>query len=70
MWVFLHMPLPTHAKLYPKFLSSHPGQREASHFPRKHFFRNLFPSTPERCGENYDLVYQNSIRKDENDLEH
>ena len=34
------------------------------------FFENLFPSTADRGGENYDLLYQNSIRKYENDLEH
>ena len=33
-------------------------------------FENLFPSTAERGGENYDLLYQNSIRKYEDDLEH
>ena len=27
------------------------------------FFENLFPPTAERGGENYDLLYQNSIRK-------
>ena len=34
------------------------------------FFENLFPPTAERGGENYDLLYQNSIRKYEGDLEH
>ena len=34
------------------------------------FFENLFPPTAERGGENYDLLYQNSIRKYEDDLEH
>ena len=34
------------------------------------FFENLFPPTAERSGENYDLLYQNSIRKYEDDLEH
>ena len=34
------------------------------------FFENLFPQTAERCGENYDLLYQNSVRKNEDDLEH
>ena len=34
------------------------------------FFENLFPPTAERGGENYDLVYQNSIRKYEDNLEH
>ena len=34
------------------------------------FFENLFPPTAERSGENYDLLYQNSIRKYVDDLEH
>ena len=34
------------------------------------FFENLFPPTAERGGENYDLLYQNSIVKYEDDLEH
>ena len=33
-------------------------------------FENLFPPTAEWGGENYDLLYQNSIRKYEDDLEH
>ena len=33
------------------------------------FFENLFPPTAERGGENYDLLYQNSIREYEDDLE-
>ena len=34
------------------------------------FFENLLPPTAERDGESYDLLYQNSIRKYEDDLEH
>ena len=34
------------------------------------FFENLFPPTAERGRENYDLLYQHSIRKYEDDLEH
>ena len=34
------------------------------------FFENLLPLTTERSGEDYDLVYQNSIRKYEDGLEH
>ena len=30
----------------------------------------LFPPTAERGGENYDLLYQNSIREYEDDLEY
>ena len=33
-------------------------------------FENLFPPAAERGGETYDLLYQNSIRKYEDDLEH
>ena len=33
-------------------------------------FENLFPPTAEIIGENYDLLYQNSVRKYEDDLEH
>ena len=34
------------------------------------FFENLFPQTVESSGENYDLLYPNSITKFEDDLEH
>ena len=34
------------------------------------FLENLFVPTAERGGENYDLLYQNSIKKDEGNLEH
>ena len=34
------------------------------------FLENLLPPTAERGGKNYDLLYQNSIRKYEDDLEH
>ena len=34
------------------------------------FFENLFSPTAVRGGENYDLLYQNSIRKYEDDLEY
>ena len=32
--------------------------------------KNLFSTVAERGGENYDLLYQNSIRKYGDDLEH
>ena len=32
------------------------------------FLENLFPPTAERGGEKYDLLYQNSVRKYEDDL--
>ena len=33
------------------------------------FFENLFPSQGERGEGNYDLLYQNAVRKYEDDLE-
>ena len=67
--IFTHAP--PHSKLAPpKFLSSCPGQKEITHSPRQHSFANLFPPTAERSGGNYDLLYQNSVRKYEDDLEH
>ena len=33
-------------------------------------FGNLFPPAAEKGGKNYDLLYQNSVRKDEDDFEH
>ena len=61
---------PPHSKLAPNFLSSRPRQKEITHSPRQHSFENLFPLTTERGGGNYDLLYQNSVRKYEDDLEH
>ena len=66
--IFTHAP--PHAKLAPKFLPSRPRQKEITHSPRQHSFENLFPPTAERGGGNYDLLYQNSVRKYEDDLEH
>ena len=37
---------------------------------RQHSFENLFSPTAEIDGGNYDLLYQNSVRKSEDDLEH
>ena len=53
-----------------QFLLSHPRQKEIPHSPRQHSFENLFPSTAERSGGNYELFYQDSIRKYDDDLEH
>ena len=66
--IFTHAP--PQSKLAPKFLSSHPRQRDITHSPRLHSFENLFPSTAERGGRNYDLLYQISVRKYEDDLKH
>ena len=51
-----------HSKLVPKFLSSHPRQKEITHSPRQHSLENLFFPTAEKGGGNYDLLYQNSVR--------
>ena len=61
---------PPHSKLAPRFLSSPRRQKEITYSPRQHFFEHLFPSTAERGGGNYDLLYQHSVRKYEDDLEH
>ena len=63
---------PSRSKFAPKFLSSRPRQKEVTHFPRprQHSFENLFSPTGERGGGNYDLLYLNSVRKYEDDLEY
>ena len=62
------MPLPL--KTFTKFLSSCPRQKEIAYSPRQHCFKNLVHPTAERGGGNYDLLYQISVRKYEDDLEH
>ena len=62
--------VPPHSKLVPNFLSSRPRQKEITHSPRQHSFENLFSLTAETSGRNYDLLYQNSVRKYEDNLEH
>ena len=66
--IFTHVP--PHSKIALKFLSLHPKQKEVTHSPRQHFFKNQFPSTTERGKGNYDLLYQKSVRKNEDDLGH
>ena len=61
---------PPHSKLVHNFLSSRLRQKEITRCPRQHSFENVFPLTAERGGGNYDLLYQNSVRKYEDDLEH
>ena len=63
-------PAPPYLSLAPNFLSSQPRQKKITHSPRQHSFKNMFPPTPERGGGNYDLLYQNSVQKYEDDLEH
>ena len=57
----------THVPLLP---TQNSPQREIAHFPRQLFFEKQFSPTAEKCGANYDLIYQNSIRKYEDDLKH
>ena len=57
------------SKLATKFLPSRPRQKEITHSPRQHSFENPFLPKVERGGENYDLLYQNLVRKYDNDLE-
>ena len=66
--IFTHAP--PHSKLAPNFLSSRPKQKEITHSSRQRSFENLFPPTAERGRGNYDLLYQNLVRKYEDDLEH
>ena len=66
--IFTHVS--SHSKLAPKILSSHPRKKEITHSPRQHFFENLFPPIAERGGGNYNLLYQHSIRKYNDDLGH
>ena len=66
--IFTHASL--HSKFTPKFLSTHPREKEITYSPRQHSFQNLFSPTAERDGGNYDLLYQKSVRKHKDDLEH
>ena len=49
--IFTHTP--PHSKLTPNFLSSSPRQKDITHSPRQHCFKNLFPGTAERGKENW-----------------
>ena len=62
--------VPPHSNLAHKFLLSRSKQTGITHSLRPHFFENLFPPTVGRGRGNYDLLYQNSVRKYEDDLEH
>ena len=59
-----------HSKHAPKLLPSRPRQKKITHSLRQHSFENLFQPAAERSGGNYDLIYQNSVRRYEDDLEH
>ena len=60
--VFIQDPL-SHSKLTPM-------QMGITHSLRKNFFENYIPPTAESGGGNYGFLYQNSIRKCEDDLEY
>ena len=64
------MSLQNWGKFSPKFLSSRSRQNEITHFPKQHSFENLFSPTAEKGEGNYDLLYQKSSRKYEDDLEY
>ena len=66
--IFTHVP--RQSKPATKFLSSRPRQKEITHSLRQHSFENMFPLTAKRGGRNYNLLYQNSVRKYDNDFEH
>ena len=55
-------PLFSSLKTLPQVLIAHNRQRKTTYAPGSIFFENQFPPTAER-GENYDLLYQNSLRK-------
>ena len=59
--IFTHAP--PNSKLALKFMSSRHRQKKITHSPRQRSFENLFRAA-ERGGENYDLLYENSVRKD------
>ena len=64
----LLMPLPTQ-KLAPKFLPSQPRQKKITHARWQHSFENLCPPTEEKDGGLYFLLYQNLVRKNDDDFE-
>ena len=66
--IFAHAP--PHSKFAPKFWSSRRSQQEIMHSHRQHSFENLFPQTAEMDEGNYNSLYQISVRKYEDDLEH
>ena len=43
--------VPPYSKLVPKFSSSYPRQKEITHPPRQHFFKNLFPQQQKQMEE-------------------
>ena len=67
--VFTHAP--PDSKLDPNSCHHALGRRKLLISPgRQNSLENLFPPTAERGGRNYDLLYQNSVGKYKDDLEH
>ena len=71
IYTFLRMAL---SQNFPQDLSSSPPppQTDGNYLflTRQNFFENLFPLSRKGAGRNYDLLYQNSVRKYDNDLEY
>ena len=67
--IFTQAPLPTQNSL-PSFCHHTLGRGKSLIPPGTIFFENLFPPAVERSGGNYNLLYQNSIKKYSVDLEH
>ena len=66
--IFTHAP--PHSKLIPQLLLSRRRQKEITHSSSQFSFESLFHPTAERGERVYNLLYQNSVRKYEDDLEH
>ena len=70
--IFTHAPPPPPPppplKTRPQLLAITPYAKGNS--LRQYSLENLFPPTAERGGGNYDFLYQNLVRKYEDDLEH
>ena len=67
--IFTDFPLPTQ-NLPPSSYHHNLGKGKLLIPPGCIFFENLFSPTAERGEGNYDLLYQNLIRKYEDNLEH
>ena len=61
---------PSPLKTRPPSSLSRTRQKETTHSFKEDPLKDLFPPAAEKCRENYDLFYQNSVRKYEDDLVH
>ena len=66
--IFTHAP--RHSILAPSYCHHTLGRGKLLILPGSHFFKNLFPTTAESGGGNYDFLYQNLIKKYKDDLDH